>query len=127
MSKFDNTSDVIDSRDIIARIEELESQLDDPEYYDDAEDSRKDDQDELEILQRLEKDGRTSSDWEYGETLVRDDYFETYAKQMADDIGVVPNDLAWPLCHIDWEAATEALQQDYFEVDFDGVTYWIRS
>ena len=26
----------------------------------------------------------------------------------------------------DWERATRELQMDYTEVDFDGVTYWIR-
>jgi hypothetical protein len=27
---------------------------------------------------------------------------------------------------IDWDQAARELQVDYFDVDFDGVTYWIR-
>lgn len=66
-----------------------------------------------------------SSDWNHGEALIRYDHFEDYARQMAEDIGAVDN-TNWPNCHIDWEAAAEALQMDYTEVDFDGVNYWIR-
>ena len=33
----------------------------------------------------------------------------------------------WPFNCIDWEKAAEELQQDYMSIDFDGVTYWMRS
>jgi len=33
----------------------------------------------------------------------------------------------WPFSYIDWEAAADALRQDYLMVDFDGVNYWIRA
>lgn len=41
---------------------------------------------------------------------------EDYAQQFADDIGAVPDDLPWPLDHIDWTAATRHLFQfgDYY-------------
>lgn len=152
-----NSEDVIDSRDVIKRIEELEEERQDlvdalqeaQEEYDaskedgeygeaeeealeDAKDALKDwdegyDAEELKTLKALAEEGEASPDWTYGETLIRDSYFETYAQELAEDIGAVPKDLSWPCCHIDWDAACDALQQDYLEVDFDGVTYWIRA
>jgi hypothetical protein len=58
--------------------------------------------------------------------LIRDSYFEDYARQLAEDIGAIDSKASWPNNHIDWEDATDALKQDYTEVDFDGVSYWIR-
>lgn len=81
-----------------------------------------------------------AADWEYGEQLIRYSYFREFAEELADDIGCfsVPNDNPygsqkrrdlsneWPFRHIDWEEAAVELQQDYTEVQFDGVAYWIR-
>lgn len=67
-----------------------------------------------------------ASDWTHGATLIRDSYFEEYARQLAEDIGAIDPKAGWPNTFIDWEAAAEALQQDYTQVEFDGVTYWIR-
>lgn len=67
-----------------------------------------------------------TSSWTYGVTLIRDSYFEDYAQQMAEDIGAINRDATWPLNHIDWEAAAEALKGDYTSAEFDGVTYWAR-
>ncbi len=142
-----NSDDVIDSLDVIARIEELEeletaisdarealgnadeadreaaqAELDKAESaMDDA------DREELRILRALASEAEGyASDWEYGETLIRDSYFRTYAMDLAEDIGAVPKDVAWPCSCIDWDQAASELQQDYTAVDFDGVTYWIR-
>ena len=129
-----NSADIIDSREVIARIEYLtsmENQADSseiPEDEDYGEVMDDDMREELEALKELAADGETNlSDWEDGETLIRDSYFETYAEELADDIGAIDKDASWPICHIDWEAAAESLQQDYIELDFDGVTYWARS
>ena len=53
--------------------------------------------------------------------FVRDSYFVQYARELADDIGVP----RWPFNCIDWQKAADELQQDYYDVDFDGVTYWV--
>jgi hypothetical protein len=113
----DWTADIIDSLDIIARIDELENE----ETLD------TDEREELTAL-RMFADEMTDylPDWTYGETLIRDDYFETYARELAKDIGAIPSDAPWPTCHIDWEAAAEALLIDYTSADLDGVTYWGR-
>lgn len=65
--------------------------------------------------------------WEYGEILIRDSYFKEYAKQLAEDIGAIGSNVAWPLCCIDWDKAVKELKHDYTSVDYDGVAYWIRS
>ena len=115
--EINNTDDVIDSRDVIARIDELEA----------IENPNMDDADELVTLKALaDEASQYAADWEYGETLIRDSYFRDYAEELADDIGAVSKDATWPNNFIDWEAAADALKQDYTSVEFDGVTYWIR-
>jgi antirestriction protein len=121
-----NRDDVIDSRDVIARIEELEAELADA--HDDSEQNDVlDMRAELEALQALATEGADyAPDWEHGETLVRDSYFKEYAQQLAEDIGAVNTDATWPNNCIDWDMAARDLRMDYSAVYFDGVTYWIR-
>jgi len=136
-----NDQDVIDSRDVIARIEHL-SQLRQPGPVDlgDDNDVAQDDLfHELAALEALAAEAsQYAVDWEYGEALIRDSYFEDYARELAEDcapsmeaVEMIRNDGRgeyWPLTFttIDWQAATDALRQDYTSVDFDGVTYWVR-
>ena len=150
--------DLIDSRDVIARIEELtderESLVNDIEQAsaaltdlddDDTQESRDDaltdletataalkdwDADnvqELTALQDLAKQGADyATNWEYGETLIRDSYFKEYAIGLADDIGAINSDASWPMTCIDWDQAAEELQMDYSSIEFNGITYWVR-
>lgn len=119
----DNTQDIIDSRDVIARIEELRAEIEEsmpdvnPEMVE-----------ELASLTRLADEASGyAADWSYGETLIRASYFVTYAQELADDLGyTTPDTHSWPFTCIDWERAALELQMDYTAVDFDGVTYWIR-
>lgn len=108
-------ADFIDSRDIIERINYL---------------ANTEDPDELEELETLiafrDEVSPYASDWEYGETIVADDYFTEYARQMAEDIGAIDRDAEWPARHIDWDAAADELKQDYSEIDYDGRTWWTR-
>lgn len=146
-----NCDDLIDSRDVIARISELTDERDDlRQAIDDAEEvadvddpksmeaakaarialgewEESDEGLELAALLSLQEDAE-GGDWEYGETLIKDDYFTEYAEELARDIGAVDRDTdKWPYNHIDWEAAAEELKQDYTCVNYDGVDYWIRS
>jgi hypothetical protein len=142
---IDNSKDVIDSRDIIARIEELEAERDafepaelavadmaDPalavadrpaatwaeEYPEDAA--------ELAALLALQEEAEGyAPDWRHGATLIRDTYFVVYAQEFADDIGAIKSDASWPATCIDWDEAARQLQRDYTSVDFDGEGYWI--
>lgn len=76
---------------------------------------------ELETLKELR------SECGLEDTLIRDSYFETYARQLAEDIGAIKGDEGWPLNCIDWEQATNELKMDYTTVEFDGETYHYRS
>lgn len=121
-----NTDDVIDSRDVIARIEELEEEQ---ERLAEAEAGPLPEEDtaELAALKALAEEAEGyAPDWNHGATLIRDSYFKEYAQQLADDIGAIPRDASWPCTCIDWDQAAHALQQDYTAVEFDGVTYWVR-
>jgi hypothetical protein len=143
-----NSDDIIDSRDIIKRLDELDDELqsayetykdsvdeeDKPstaltfgEWLDSEENTEQELTEEYKALKSFADEAEGyASDWTYGAALIRDSYFEEYAEQFADDIGAVNKDANWPTNHIDWKAAAEDLQQDYSAVDFDGVTYWVR-
>ena len=116
-TEITNSQDIIDSRDIIARIADLEEDTD----LDVSE------VDELEALKALAKEGEGCGDWEHGEALIRDSYFEEYAQEMACSTGAISNDAQWPTSHIDWPSAADALRMDYMEVDFDGEAYQMRA
>ncbi len=137
-----NMDDIIDSREVIARIDELEGERDtfleewleahefeDVTSTDDSpwEDENADDAEELNALVELAAEGEGSPDWVHGEALISESYFTRYAEQMAEDIGAIDPSASWPLNHIDWEAAASALQQDYFSVDYGDQSYWIRA
>lgn len=128
-SRPSNTDDVIDSRDVIARIEHL-SQLRQPGPVDLGTYDNAQDQDELfaelASLERLAEQGESLPDWEYGVTLIRESYFRTYAEELAEDIGAINREASWPNNCIDWERAARELRMDYTHVDFDGVTYLAR-
>lgn len=136
-----NRDDIIDSRDIIERIEELESDYDELlEDYDNdpdkvlrecpEEDDRCDDVDmeELKALKNLAEQGENyAPDWNYGEALIHEKHFTDYSKQLCEDIGSIPSDVpAYIADNIDWDGVAEDLKVDYTEVDFDGETYYIR-
>lgn len=115
-----NSEDWFDSRDVIARIETLKAI---PKKERDEWERA-----ELRSLKALaEEAGGYSSEWQYGMLFIRDSHFEDYAEQYAEEIGAISSDYQWPLSHIDWGAAADALQMDYTSYDFDGVTYWARS
>ena len=139
-----NHADVIDNRDVMARIGELQDAeavlAEAQEAYDSCKDEDtetaledakddfdEDDQADLAVLRALADEASDSPDWAYGETLIRESYFEEYAQELAEDVCEMGKAQDWPFCHIDWEAAAKSLQQDYSEVDFDGVTYLVRS
>ena len=82
---------------------------------------------EYRALLELCREAEGCGDWRYGETLVRDSYFANYAQQLAEDIGAVNANASWPNNCIDWAQAARELKMDYTAVDFDGVTYWLRS
>lgn len=139
-----NSDDVIDSRDVIQALEELDAEFQSryDEYLDDLDGEGEEldfedwlyDQDtsELDALKSLTEQAENSPDWEYGETLIRESYFTRYIEELIDDCYELPKEFNsgnWPWRHMtmDYEAAAEETKVDYMEVDFDGVTYLIRA
>lgn len=73
-----------------------------------------------------------TDEWRHGETLIRASYFTDYIEEVIHDCYELPKEMTsgeWPWRHIkiDYEAAAEEAKVDYAEVDFSGVTYFIRS
>lgn len=134
----------IDTRDLVERREELEQQILDsfneefPQYevdsYDDIlfeeegvqnwkEDwlAEIDEASEIERLQDL-----IGSEFEYGVTLIHDDDFEDYARDLVEDCGYISRDLpSW--IEIDWEATADNIKVDYSSIELKGDTYLYRS
>ncbi len=120
-NQIDNTQDVIDSRDIIARIEELEG----------IENQGSEEAQELAILLKVQEQAEDCADYQYGEVLIRESYFTDYIKELIDDCYELPKEFnsgAWPWRHmtLDYESAADEAKDDYTHIDFDGVTYLIR-
>lgn len=128
INTISNQDDIIDSRDIIARIEELETAFNDEEAG-----LSEEELEELKALQALAEEAEDySSDWIHGEQLIRRSYFVDYITQLIHDCYELPKEFNsgnWPYRHmtIDYEAAADEAEQDYASVDFDGVEYLIRS
>mgnify|MGYP001610086472 CR=1 FL=1 len=113
--RIDTYEDYMDTRNILEYIEGLDA------VEDKAERNL--------LVALIEEVRQMSGDTpEDGVQLIRASYFETYAEELAEDIGAIDRKLEgqWPYNHIDWKAAAEELMQDYTEIDFDGVTYWYR-
>ena len=125
---LDLNADIIDVRDIIARVEELEDAI-----PDDANDARNwPDSGEfvalcaiLDELKSAGGDEQWRGDW-YPVTLIRDSYFVDYARELAEDIGAVDANAKWPNNCINWAHAARELQYDYTGVEIDGTLYWYR-
>lgn len=122
-----NTDDVIDSRDVIKRIEALEAApLGNSDY--DGRPLTEQEANELVTLKALASEAADyAPDWEYGETLIRDSYFTDYARELADELGMTADStIQWPFTCIDWDQAARELRMDYTAVQFGDVTYWVR-
>ena len=142
MSKTEIGGAMFDVRDVMARVEELESERD--SFTDGADtesgtealaklwaDENTDDAAELatltELLEEVKGNGgdeQWRGDW-YPVTFVRDSDFTDYARDLCADIGDVPRDMPSYLV-IDWDATAGNIQQDYTSIEFDGDTYWYR-
>lgn len=128
-TQISNSDDIIDSGDIIARIEELEEErqslldnITELQEFDEGEDGQ-----ELQSLKNVAEQGEGYGDWQYGETLIRESYFEDYCQELCKDIGDIPKELPWYIAnYIDWSGVACEIKMDYTEIDFDGVTYLMR-
>lgn len=124
--------DTFDSRDLIARMEELqEERLEAAECDTQAgclalEDWDKNNLEELRDLCAVCDAGEeATSDWSEGVTCIRDSYFKDYAYGYAEDMGLIGQNIQWPHTWIDWAGAARELQIDYTSIEVNGVTFWV--
>lgn len=126
---LDLSADIIDIRDIIARVEELEQEREgldiaNPEQDADLAAEHCQLANILAELVGYGGDEQWRGDW-YPVTLVCDSYFTTYARDLLEECGTIPRDLpSW--VEIDWEATARNVRIDYTPVDINGRTYWYR-
>ncbi len=130
------SADVIDVRDIIARVLELRDERDEyndkmgsPDAWHSVPDGEPDDLAMLEgILSELAGcggDEEFDGDW-YPVQLVAESYFQEYTQNLAEECGMVATNARWPMTCIDWEQAALELQMDYSYILIRGFTYWYR-
>lgn len=140
-----NDDELVNARDVIARIEELkkiqqehEAELatlkrsashDANTRIETLKESKQDIEAELETLESLaEEVGVYDTEWEKDSVLIRDSYFKEYAQEQAKGTTPLPDEVSWdewPLSCIDWERVARQLKTDYSPIEFDGVTYWV--
>lgn len=147
---------ILDSRDLIARFDHLTSERDDLKSdIDEAEEANREAADagdadeeektresldeardalttwdadyaaELKALEEFIDEG--TSEFRHGETLIREDHFEDYARELAEDCGDIEKGDRWPFTCIDWTKAADELRHDYAEAEFLGHTYLFRA
>ena len=120
----DNTTEVLDSRDVITRRDELQTELDALE--DVSARNMLHIGTELLALNAFIEQG--SSEWRHGCTLIRESHFNNYAQELASELyGKEVDSARWPFNCIDWERAAHELLQDYNEADFNGITYYYNA
>lgn len=126
----------LDTRDLQREFDDLESELNN--LKDALEEADDEDREQCQAdLAEWEEDNRerfdalrdllSEVDSRYGVTLIPEDEFENYARDLADDLyGSDARSSSWPFTCIDWEQAADELKQDYSTVEFDGDTYYFR-
>jgi len=82
---------------------------------------------ELAMWEKLNDQLSRFPHWASGTALIRDSHFPEYAKEQAYDLGDLKRDAKLISDCVDWDKVAELLKQDYFQVDIDGVTYWIQT
>ena len=129
--KLDSSEDVIDVRDIIARVEDLRHVRGDDLDAEEALELTESDATELAHLEAVLADlagnggdEQFEGDW-YPITLIRDSYFTEYARETLEDCDYISKDFPhW--IEIDWTATARNIRMGYTSTEIDGVIYWYR-
>lgn len=133
-----NTDKVIDSRDIIERLKELEQDIIDAcgkdagdfgaveTWLEYAESENVEAVEEYRSLYKLQEQCEDYSEWEHGELLIHSSHWIDYVEELLTDCGDLPRDIPWYIS-IDWVKTADNIEMDYAIVDFDGEEYLIRS
>jgi len=123
INETEQNIDVIDTRDLQDRLEEIEYDL---ESLDLTPTERADLEQEANAIReaKAEVDGYAGDTFQNGVQLVAVEDFPTYIQELLEDIGEVPK-LPWYV-EVDWEATADNLRVDYTKVEFQGTTYLFR-
>ena len=135
----------IDTRDLIEERDELKGQIldnfndrfdtelddfNDIERYldeDERDDFKSYWEDEYQQIDDIDEvENAVGSEFTYGCTLIEEDYFEGYVRELLVDCGYISKDFPYWI-EIDWEATSENVKQDYSELEYKGETYYFRS
>ena len=130
MTSLNLNSDIIDVRDIIERLEELDSIFVSsvgPKAIPELKQL-------IDLMDELKSVGGGDEQWRgdwYPLTLIKDSCFTDYIKELIDDCYELPKELTsgnWPYRHIkiDYEAAAKEATVDYTSIEINGETYWTR-
>ena len=115
--------DILNSQDVIDRMEELQDEIN--ELWDNSEEADPKVIEEMLELQGFAKYASEVDDWEHECYFIRDSNFADYTREIAEDCYEISSE--WPFRCIDWKQASEELKCDYSAYDFGGVTYWIAA
>lgn len=117
--------DVIDTRDLQDRLDEITNDLELNQEVLSPEEVRELEVERDEILALKEEvDGYSGDTFEDGVQLIGEESFTEHVQDLLRDTGEVP-DLPWYV-EVDWDATANHLRVDYTEVDFQGTTYLFR-
>ena len=149
---MDFTENIIDTRDLQDRIDELNDDIDTleneisdlSEEIDELDEDDPDDKNEIDLkLYDIEdKRGQIEDlqeelsmlldvksevpEFRHGETLIHEDYFVEYVQDLCEDCGYISKDFPYWI-EIDWDATAKNVAADYSTIELDGNTYYFRS
>lgn len=139
--------ELLDSREVMNKYEDLKSEYDDlvdavdeadtPEAKEEAQEALNEfntsfDKDELDTLAIVVEQGSHCKGFDHGTPLIHESYFETYIKNDIDELYPFPEGIdtnVWPWNHLafDYASAAEDIKPDYTTIEADGHTYYLLS
>jgi len=81
---------------------------------------------EIEEIEAIDSIENECSEFFHGETLINEDCFEEYVKELLTDCGYISKDFPYWI-EIDWSSTSENVKQDYSDLEYQGETYYFRS
>lgn len=125
INETEQNMDVIDTRDLQDRLEEIQTELVLNLEILTAEEAKELQAERAEILAvKEEVDGYAGDTFQDGVQLIAMEDFPEYIQELLEDTGDVPK-LPWYV-EVDWAATADHLRVDYTEVEFQGTTYLFR-
>lgn len=120
--------DIIYTDDLVARQQELTEYIEFLESEDDINEVELDAaKAELEEINDIEDE---CADFHYGATLIHEDYFVDYIKELIADayyeVYNLVNSYNWPVVTIDYEESADQAKIDYIVVTYEGEDYYTR-